>query len=199
MANTLDKQFRYETEISNLTGIQGFTYCLVLYPNTVDARELESQMTTTRLGMDLQRASTPAGALRTTHCVVVCAGMSPRKTTQEEDTTHLDEWPVAVEFEGIATDECISFCNSNGSISCLRSCFEAAKRLFSNIKELRAELDCFQDEGTRDEGHVVIRLVLGSSQETAFREYRSWVEWFVTHCEPHQRELFTLSFTRKAM
>lgn len=96
---------------------------------------------------------------------------------------------MAGEFEGIASEECITFCNSRGLISSLRSCLEAAKRFFSNRKRLTAELDYFQDEGTEDDGHVVIRLVLESSPETAFREYRSWVEWFVANIEPYHRNL----------
>lgn len=197
MAKTLDKQFLYENGISAFTKLCVPAGIPVLYDNTNDAvRDQSSETNTFELGTNLDESEL-AKSPRSMYYTIVHTGMSPIRGTEEEDTTIVEDWPVAREFEGIASEECITFCNSRGLISNLRSCLEAAKRFFSNRKRLTAELDYFQDEGTEDEGHVVIRLVLESSPETAFREYHSWVEWFVASIEPGHRNLFTLTFTRR--
>ncbi len=198
MAKTLDKRFEYESRISGVAEFCDSASLALLYINTTDVNLRESSETKTlELWVNLDESEL-AKSLRSMYYTIVHTGMSPIRGTEEEDTTIVEDWPVAREFEGIASEECITFCNSRGLISSLRSCLEAAKRFFSNRKRLTAELDYFQDEGTEDEGHVVIRLVLESSPETAFREYRSWVEWFVASIEPDHRNLFTLTFTRRS-
>lgn len=197
MAATLGKQLQYATGLRELGDFCEATFnAIVVTSNTESGLVMFTPKTgEARLQMeDIWIAQ----SLRSTYSKILLTNMVALYATQEQDTNIESDWPVAKEFDGVATDDCITFCNSRGLIPCLRSCLEAIEGFFSNRKKLTAELDYFQEDNTEDEGHVVFRLVLDSSQETAFKEYSLWVEWFVTNVRPDDRTLFTLTFTRRA-
>jgi len=113
--------------------------------------------------------------------------------TQDRGTEY---WPVTSEFEGMADDACIEFCNSRGVIPVLRKCLGQAQVIFSNVRSVRAELGYFEDEGNEDYGHVVIRLEVRTDQDTMLDEYDRWVDWFIDNLSATNRTLFTLTVSR---
>jgi hypothetical protein len=117
-------------------------------------------------------------------------------TTLKNDTGAVANWPVGTEFEGIATDACVEFCNSHGLPGVLRRCLNQAKVTFSNIIHLSAELDYFQDEGIEDSIHVVIRVKVKSNQKAALDEYDVWVNWVIQNISPDDSNFFTLAVQR---
>lgn len=123
-------------------------------------------------------------------------GMGMRQEIEYVDTAEQDSWPVSQEFEGIATDSCLEFCNAQGLIDALRSCIKQAKAIFSDIETISAELDYFEDEDVVDDGHVVLRLQVKSSQATVLNEYDDWIDWKVDNLSANTRGYFTLTFHR---
>ncbi len=120
---------------------------------------------------------------------------------QEEhyaDTAEQDDWPVLQEFEGISLGSYLEFCNANGLVDALRSCIKQAKVIFSDIETISAELDYFEDEDVVDDGHVVLRLQVKSSQATVLDEYDDWIDWKVDNLSANTRGYFTLTFHRVA-
>ncbi len=113
-----------------------------------------------------------------------------------EDNTGTLDWPVAIEFDGIATLACIEFCNSHGLISFLRQYYSQINRIFPNAKKTYAELDCFEDNESEDVGHVVMRVEVESDQETALREYDLWIDWVIENIAPYYSSFFTLTVKR---
>lgn len=117
-------------------------------------------------------------------------------TLETEETTVAEEWPIALEFNGWASDDCIEFCNSHGLINDLRKCKRALNAIFSNINVSIAELDYYQEIGVNDEGHVVIRLEIESDRKTYRKEYNSWVRWMVDNLSDVSRMFFSVSIDR---
>ena len=117
-------------------------------------------------------------------------------TVEAKGTTIAEEWPVALEFKGWASDDCIEFCNSHGLIDDLRKCKRALKEIFSNIKKTTAGLDYYQEDGVNDDGYVVLRVEIESDRETYRNEYKSWVNWTVEHLSDESRMLITVSVDR---
>lgn len=117
-------------------------------------------------------------------------------TLETNETTVAEEWPIALEFNGWASDDCIEFCNSHGLINDLRKCKRALNAIFSNINVSIAELDYYQEIGVNDEGHVVIRLEIESDRKTYRKEYKSWVRWMVDNLSDVSRMFFSVSIDR---
>lgn len=113
--------------------------------------------------------------------------------TLEKDT---EELPGTSELEGIANDACIKFCNSHRLISVLNSCLDQASLTFSNIKDLSADLDYYEDDESEDTGHIVIRVDVCADQKTALDEYDAWLDWFVENVDDKNRSLITLTNQR---
>jgi hypothetical protein len=116
--------------------------------------------------------------------------------TEKSATSIVANWPVAKEFEGLATDACVEFCNSHGLLEILRKCLNQARVVFSNIAHLSAELDFFRDEEIEDSTHVVIRIEVNSDQRTVLSEYNSWVNWVIQNISPDDSNFFTLTVQR---
>jgi len=117
-------------------------------------------------------------------------------TLEVDETTIAEEWPIALEFNGWASDDCVEFCNSHGLIDDLRKCRRALNDIFSNINKSIAELDYYQEIGVDDEGHVVIRLEIESDRKTYKKEYRSWVSWMVDNLSDENRMFMSVSIDR---
>lgn len=106
------------------------------------------------------------------------------------------DWQVTSEFESIADDACIEFCNSHGLIPVLRKCLNQACEIFSNRRSIKAELSHFEDDFSEEDGHVVIRLEVASDAETTSREYNAWVNWVVDSIKHKNIGLLTLTIRR---
>ncbi|MCK4819587.1 hypothetical protein KA005_27715, partial [bacterium] len=101
--------------------------------------------------------------------------------SQKENTIDVEPWPLVPKFLEPVSDVCIEFCDSHGLNPVLRTCLKQTRQIFSNIKNLYAELDYFRDNEPEDVGHVVIRVEVKSDQETALNQYDSWVDWMVAN------------------
>jgi hypothetical protein len=113
--------------------------------------------------------------------------------TKENGT---DKWLVTFEFEGIADDACIEFCNTHGLISDLRKCINEAKYMFSNMQRLVTEYDCYPIDEYEEEGHIVIRVEVDSDQNTAFREYDKFIGWMLNEIADDNLGFFVLTVNR---
>lgn len=117
-------------------------------------------------------------------------------TSEDSGTTVVEEWPVALEFNGWATENCVEFCNSYGLVNDLRKCKKALGDIFSNIIKSTAEIDYYQEIGVNDKGHVVIRLEIKSDRKTYRKEYNTWVSWMVNNLSDVGISLITISIDR---
>jgi len=117
-------------------------------------------------------------------------------TSEPQDTTVAEEWPVSLEFSGWASDDCIEFCNSHGLVEDLRKCRKTLNDSFTNIKNSLAEIDYYQDDAVDDEGHVVLRLEIESDRKTYRKEYNSFVSWMVDNLSDQNRMLISISIDR---
>lgn len=104
-----------------------------------------------------------------------------------------EEWPVTLEFEGIANDACIEFCNTHGLISDLRKCLNQAETIFLNRQSLSAEYDRFDKDEYEEDGHVVIRIQVNSDQETAFKEYDAFTDWMLDNISDDNLDSFVVT------
>ena len=111
-------------------------------------------------------------------------------------TTAQEAWPVAPEFPEPVSDACVEFCDYRGLNLVLIKCLKQARKIFSNIKNLYAELDYFKDDEAQDIGHVVIRLEVGSDQGTTLDEYDAWVDWMVNSINPNDSAFLALTVKR---
>jgi len=127
---------------------------------------------------------------------IMLNGVVSYLTTPKSDTGAVANWPVGIEFAGVATDACVEFCNSRGLLGVLRRYLNQAKVAFSNIIHLSAELDYFRDEGIEDSTHVVIRIEANSDQKTSLSEYDAWVDWVIQNISPDDCNFFTLTVQR---
>ncbi len=116
--------------------------------------------------------------------------------TPKSNTDTIASWPVGTEFEGVATDTCVEFCNSRGLLGVLREYLNRARVIFSNREHLSAELDYFRDEEIEDSTHVVIRIKVKSDQNVALDEYDAWVDWVIQNISPDNSNFFTLTVQR---
>ena len=117
--------------------------------------------------------------------------------TKRAGTAHEEEdWPVTSEFEGIADDTCVEFCNAHGLISDLRKCINEAKDMFSNRQNLVAEYNCYPIDEYEEEGHIVIRVEVDSDQDTAFQEYDKFVGWMLDEIVDDNLDFFVLTVDR---
>jgi hypothetical protein len=126
----------------------------------------------------------------------ILGGIAIYLVTPKSDTGIVANWPVGIEFEGVATDACVEFCDSRGLLGVLRKCLNQARIVFSTIAHLSAELDFFRDEEIEDSTHVVIRIEVNSDQRTALSEYDSWVNWVIQNISPDDSNFFTLTVHR---
>lgn len=117
-------------------------------------------------------------------------------TSEIDETTIAEEWPIALEFNDWASDDCVEFCNSHGLIDDLRKCRRALNDIFSNINKSIAELDYHQEMDVDDEGHVVIRLEIQSDRKIYRKEYNSWVSWMVDNLNDASRISISLAISR---
>jgi hypothetical protein len=113
-------------------------------------------------------------------------GISP-----DELGTDVAEWPVVHEFDGLASGECVNYCNSQGIIDDLRILLSKAKIAFSCLETVFADLSHFQDEGGDELGHVVLRITVRSDQENTLREYDDWIEWEINSIRTENSLYFT--------
>ena len=116
--------------------------------------------------------------------------------SQKENTIDVEPWPLVPKFLEPVSDVCIEFCDSHGLNPVLRTCLKQTRQIFSNIKNLYAELDYFRDNEPEDVGHVVIRVEVKSDQETALNQYDSWVDWMVANLFVSDSSFFTLTIRR---
>ena len=107
--------------------------------------------------------------------------------SQRGDTSVFEPAPVQVR----------EFCSAHGLNPPLKECFDAVKAFFSDIKTLHLELAYFQDEEVPDIGHVVIRVEVGSDQETALREEDAWDDWFIDNVSSRDRQFLILIVSRR--
>lgn len=106
-----------------------------------------------------------------------------------------EKGPVAVGLTD-ATDQCLEFCNSHGLISDLRKCLNEAKKIFSNISNLKAEYDRFPADEYEEDGHVVLKVEVDSDQDTAFREYDDYTAWMMDNISDENLDFFILTVVR---
>ena len=102
------------------------------------------------------------------------------------------DWRVTSEFEGIANDACIEFCNTHSLISDLRKCLNKAEIMFPNRQSLSAEYDRFNQDEYEEDGHVVIRIEVSSGQEAAFKEYDVFTDWMLDNITDDNLDSFVV-------
>ena len=129
----------------------------------------------------------------TTRTVLHCLFIPKPKTTIEYD------YPVVREFDGLATIDCIEFCNSHGLVETLRQCFKHTQCIFHNITRLFAELSFYQDDDTDDIGHIVIRLEVKSTKDVVRANKKAWLDWFIGNIGPEERMFFNLVVKRDSL
>jgi len=112
------------------------------------------------------------------------------------ETTVQEDWPIADEFEDVASNACIDFCNSRGLINDLRNCLQQIDIVFSNVQNVSAEYDCFDADEYEEEGHIVLRVEVSSDQETAFREYDVLTNWMLENIKDENLDFFILTVSR---
>jgi len=123
----------------------------------------------------------------------ISSGRIQLSATLERDT---EELPGTSEFEGIANDACVEFCNSHGLIPVLKKSLKQIKKIFSDRKSLYAELDYFEDDFSTEDGHVVIRLEVAYDAQTSSAKYDDWINWAIDNIKPNDIGLFTLTIRR---
>lgn len=116
---------------------------------------------------------------------VLCSG--------EENTTVEEGRLVTWEIEDIAKE----FSRSQGLVPELVMCLEKAVESFSNLESLVAEYDCFHSEDYEEEGHIVIRVTVSSSQDTAFKDYGTFNEWILENIADANLERFVVAVRRR--
>lgn len=107
--------------------------------------------------------------------------------SQRGDTSVFEPAPVQVR----------EFCSAHGLNPALKECLDAVKAFFPNRKTLHLELAYFQDEEVPDIGHVVIRVEVGSDQETALRDEDAWDDWFIDNVSSRDRQFLILIVSRR--
>lgn len=110
--------------------------------------------------------------------------------------TTQESWPIAPKFPEPVTDICTEFCDSHSLNPVVRRSLTKARELFSNIKNLYAELGYFRDDESEDSGHVVIRVEVDSDQGTALNEYDNWTNWMVENISPRDSNHITITVKR---
>jgi len=105
-------------------------------------------------------------------------------------------WRTDYSFSAEVSPECREFADSAGINDVLETCLTKARKVFSKVTGLYAELDQFQDDDPEDDGHVVIRVEVESDQDTALREYDRWVDWITGYLSPESSNRFTLTIKR---
>jgi len=126
----------------------------------------------------------------------IAGGIIQFVTSPPKDTVDVEPWPVVPKFPERVSNVCVEFCDSYGLNPVLRTCLEHARKTFSNIRNLYAELDYFRDDQPEDIGHVVMRVEVESDQETALKEYDAWVDWMITNITASESNFFTLTVRR---
>lgn len=111
----------------------------------------------------------------------------------EENTTVEEIRPVTWEIEDIAKE----FSRSRGLVPELVMCLEKAEESFSNLESLIAEYDCFHSEDYEEEGHIVIRVTVSSSQDTAFEDYDTFNDWMFENIADDSLECFVVTVRRR--
>lgn len=114
-------------------------------------------------------------------------------SSQEEGATVEDNPPITWAVEDIAKE----FSKNHGLIPDLIRCLEKARKSFSNLENLVAEYDCFHSEDYEEEGHIVIRITVSSSQDTAFNEYDSYNEWMMENISDEILDSFVVTVRRE--
>jgi hypothetical protein len=113
-----------------------------------------------------------------------------------EQATNSIEWPYSLKFSEHVSTACAEFVESHRLNEVLERCLSKARQLFSNIKNLYAELDYFRDDEPEDIGHVVIRVEVDSDQQTALDEYDAWVDWMIENLPNSANDFFTITIKR---
>lgn len=106
------------------------------------------------------------------------------------------EYVLDAQFEDIADDACIEFCDAHGLISDLRKCINQAKDIFSNRQNLMAKYGRYPIDEYEEEGHIIIRVEVDSDQDTAFREYDKFVGWMLDTIADENLDFFVLTVNR---
>jgi hypothetical protein len=107
-----------------------------------------------------------------------------------------EDWPVTSEFEGMADDACVGFCNSHGLLPDLRKCLSEANNIFLDLQNLTAEYDCFPADEYEEDGHIVIEVEVSSDQDTAFREYDAYTDWLIDNISDDNLKYFVVTVRR---
>ena len=112
-------------------------------------------------------------------------------TPKRHTITEVDE-PVTWEVDEIAAQ----FCKTKGLIPKLVACLNQAEVTFTNIERLVAEYDCFQSDDYEEDGHIAIRIEVGSDQDTAFTQYDALNDWMLENLSDDKLDLFVLTVRR---
>ena len=113
-------------------------------------------------------------------------------TAPQGDTKTEERHIVGWEVEDIARQ----FCGSRGLIPDLIACLNEAETIFSNLRSLVAEYDCFHADDYEEEGHIVIRAAVDSDQETALRDYDALNEWMLDNISDDNLDFFVVTVRR---
>ncbi len=117
-----------------------------------------------------------------------------KESDLKTDTINIVETEIPI-VDSISL-ECLEFCDSHNLNSILTECLKEARKVFSNILSLSAELDYFRDDENEKTEHVVIRVEVKSAQQIAFEEYDKMVCWIAKNISPSQGEYFTINIKR---
>lgn len=94
---------------------------------------------------------------------------------------------------GNTSKEAWDFILNHNLVNTLENCIKAIGDTFTGLLRCDVEKDYFEWE---EDGHIVFRLELDSTQEQTFIDYNKWNEWVVNNLEGEELIHFTLSFCR---
>jgi ferritin len=118
------------------------------------------------------------------------------RTIASSETESISKWPNRYQFSEPVSSSCREFADWHGLNETLEKCFHEARKVFSNVRALCAELDQFKDQEPEDIGHIVIRVEVASDREAVLREYDLWTDWIIRNLTPEENERFTLTLRR---
>jgi len=110
-----------------------------------------------------------------------------RESVEETTLTKEDE------FNGMVSDACYDFCNSHGLFGLLRQIIKQVNISFSNVTNLYADYDSFNDDENDNLGHIVLRFIVKNEQKTYLEEYDQWFDWIANNIPPDRMQFITIS------
>lgn len=103
---------------------------------------------------------------------------------------------VVLEEEDEIPHDCRQFCETHEILAALRACMAKARDIFSNCVSVTAEYDRFPPDEYEEEGHVVVRVEVKSSQDQAFQDYGEYVDWMSENLPDDKADLLIITFSR---